>query len=120
MFVFLLTSSVYAKTLTFEDLLNNAVTEISSEIDGKVKSLAILDVKTEYWAVSDYIVDELAHYFTRRLSNTSGAFIPIVMEKIGVDPAVASGPLITTLSDLLGASSYYTLVYLVLKKVFHY
>ena len=54
------------------------------------------------------------------LSNTSGAFIPIVMEKIGVDPAVASGPLITTLSDLIGASSYYTLAYLVLKKVFHY
>ena len=54
------------------------------------------------------------------LSNTSGALIPIVMEKIGVDPAVASGPLITTLSDLIGASSYYTLAYLVLKKVFHY
>ena len=25
-----------------------------------------VDVHTEYWAVSDYIVDELAHYFTRR------------------------------------------------------
>ncbi|MGN0731354.1 MAG: DUF4384 domain-containing protein [Treponema sp.] len=69
MFVFLLTSYVYAKTLTFEDLLNNAATELSSDIDGRVKSLAILDVKTEYWAVSDYIVDELAHYFTRRFGS---------------------------------------------------
>ena len=54
------------------------------------------------------------------LSNTIGAIIPIVMEKIGVDPAVASGPLITTLNDLVGACSYYTLVYLVLKKLLHF
>lgn len=54
------------------------------------------------------------------LSNTIGAIIPLVMEKIGVDPAVASGPLITTLNDLLGAFSYYTLVFLVLKKLFHF
>ena len=54
------------------------------------------------------------------LSNTIGAVIPIVMERIGVDPAVASGPLITTLNDLVGACSYYSLVYLVLKKLLHF
>lgn len=56
----------FAKDLQFDELLNNAATEISTEIEGKVESIAILDVQTEYWAVSDYIVDELAHYFTRR------------------------------------------------------
>ncbi|MGN0729976.1 DUF4384 domain-containing protein [Treponema sp.] len=61
--------STFAKTLMFEDLLNNAATEISADIDGKVESLAILDVKTEYWAISDYIVDELVHYFTRRFGS---------------------------------------------------
>ena len=59
-------SPLFAKDIPFEDQLNNAATEISAEIEGKVSSLAILDVYTEYWAVSDYIVDELAHYFTRR------------------------------------------------------
>ncbi len=59
----------FAKDLQFDELLNNAATEICEEIDGKVKTIAILDVQTEYWAVSDYIVDELAHYFTRRFGD---------------------------------------------------
>ena len=54
------------------------------------------------------------------LSNTIGAIIPIGMEKIGVDPAVASGPLITTLNDLIGAMCYYSLIFLVLKILFHF
>ena len=54
------------------------------------------------------------------ISNTIGAVIPIVMDKIGVDPAVASGPLITTLNDLIGAVSYYTLVFLILKIMLHF
>lgn len=57
---------IYAKEMTFEDLLNTAATEVTADIESSAKSLAILDVNTEYWAVSDYIVDELAHYFTRR------------------------------------------------------
>ena len=49
------------------------------------------------------------------ISNTMGATIPIIMDRIGIDPAVASGPLITTLNDLVGASCYYLMVYLVLR-----
>lgn len=59
--------SLFAKDIPFEDQLNKAATEVCADIEGQVKSIAILDVCTEYWAVSDYIVDELAHYFTRRL-----------------------------------------------------
>ena len=62
-------SLLFAKDLTFEELLNQAATEVTAEIEDSVKSLAILDVQTEYWAVSDYIVDELAHYFTRRFGS---------------------------------------------------
>lgn len=56
----------FAKDLEFEELLKTAATEVCEDIEGSAKSLAILDVQTEYWAVSDYIVDEFAHYFTRR------------------------------------------------------
>lgn len=58
--------SLFAKDIPFEDQLNKAATEVCADIEGQVKSIAILDVQTEYWALSDYIVDELAHYFTRR------------------------------------------------------
>lgn len=59
-------SPFFAKDVEFEELLKTAATEVCADIEGSAKSLAILDVQTEYWAVSDYIVDELAHYFTRR------------------------------------------------------
>lgn len=58
--------SLFAKDITFEEQLNKAATEVCADIEGQVKSIAILDVHTEFWAVSDYIVDELAHIFTRR------------------------------------------------------
>ncbi|EID84234.1 hypothetical protein MSI_23000 [Treponema sp. JC4] len=64
--VFSIGMPFYAKDSEFEDLLNKAATEVTADIENSVTSIAILDVQTEYWAVSDYIVDELAHYFTRR------------------------------------------------------
>ena len=44
------------------------------------------------------------------ISSLSGTLIPMFFKKIKVDPAVASGPMITTLSDLVAVVSYYTLV----------
>ena len=48
------------------------------------------------------------------LSSVSGTVIPIFFKKIGVDPAVASGPLITTVNDLVAVVSYYGLTWLLL------
>lgn len=39
----------------------------------------------------------------------AGSFIPLLMAKIGVDPAVASGPFITTLSDLTSVLIYFSI-----------
>lgn len=47
-------------------------------------------------------------------SSLSGTIIPIVFKKLGVDPAVASGPLITTVNDLVAVISYYGLAWLIL------
>jgi len=38
-----------------------------------------------------------------------GAVGPLVLEKIGIDPATAVGPMVTTISDLLSISIYFTL-----------
>ena len=43
------------------------------------------------------------------LSTLAGMIFPMFFKKIHVDPAVASGPLITTLSDVCGVSIYYGL-----------
>lgn len=42
-------------------------------------------------------------------ASLSGTCIPILFKKLGIDPAVASGPLITTLNDLVAVCTYYGL-----------
>ena len=41
------------------------------------------------------------------LAAVMGAVVPLVFRRIGVDPAVASGPLITTLNDGLSLLLYF-------------
>ncbi len=41
------------------------------------------------------------------VASLDGTLIPIVFKKVGIDPAVASGPLITTINDLLSVFVYY-------------
>ena len=48
------------------------------------------------------------------ISGLVGTVTPTFFKKIGIDPAAASGPLITTLNDLLSAITYYGLAYLIL------
>ena len=51
------------------------------------------------------------------ISSFMGTVIPIFFNKIGVDPAVASGPLITTVNDLVAVVTYYSLSYVLLIQV---
>ncbi len=48
-----------------------------------------------------------------------GTLIPLFFKKIKVDPAVASGPLITTVNDLMAVVSYYGLSWLLLLNLMH-
>lgn len=47
-------------------------------------------------------------------SSLSGTIIPLFFKKIGIDPAVASGPLITTINDLVAVTAYYGLAWAIL------
>ncbi|WP_137597193.1 magnesium transporter [Paucilactobacillus kaifaensis] len=48
------------------------------------------------------------------VANLAGSLIPILMDKIGVDPAVASGPFISTVSDLTSVMIYFSIAQLFL------
>lgn len=48
------------------------------------------------------------------LSSLSGTLIPLMFKKLKVDPAVASGPLITTINDLIAVVTYYGLAWIFL------
>jgi magnesium transporter len=47
-------------------------------------------------------------------STTVGSLVPIVAERLGVDPAVLSAPLITTLVDATGLVIYFTIAKIIL------
>lgn len=51
------------------------------------------------------------------ISSLVGTLIPIFFNKLKIDPAVASGPLITTINDLVAVISYYGLTWLLLIQV---
>lgn len=48
------------------------------------------------------------------VSGLTGSAIPIILCRFGVDPAVASGPLITTVSDLCALVCYYSIAHAML------
>ena len=59
----------------------------------------------------------LAMCFAMTISGLTGAAIPICLYRFGVDPAVASGPLITTINDLVAVLSYYGLAWALLLNI---
>lgn len=59
----------------------------------------------------------LAMCFAMTISGFTGATIPICLYRFGIDPAVASGPLITTINDLVAVISYYGLAWALLLKL---
>ena len=53
------------------------------------------------------------------ISSGIGTIVPMMFHKIKIDPAVASGPLITTVNDLVAVITYYGLAWLLLINVLH-
>lgn len=51
----------------------------------------------------------MAMFCAITVANLAGSLIPMLMDKLGFDPAVASGPFITTLSDLTSVLIYFNI-----------
>ena len=52
------------------------------------------------------------------ISSLVGTLIPMLFHRVHIDPAVASGPLITTVNDLVAVVTYYGLALVFLIDVF--
>ncbi|MCF6360781.1 MAG: magnesium transporter [Cyclobacteriaceae bacterium] len=46
------------------------------------------------------------------LASLSGTITPIILDKLGINPAAASGPFITTFNDILGLAVYFAVAYI--------
>ncbi len=69
------------------------------------------------FAFSISLCTALALMISMVLSGVAGTIVPIIFKKVHIDPAVASGPLITTINDLVAIVSYYGLAWWLLLNV---
>ena len=81
----------------------------------------IMVVKGKPWhyafAISDCVGASLL--LAMLISSLIGVLTPMFFHKIKIDPAVASGPLITTINDLVAVVTYYGLAAVVLIGMLH-
>ena len=66
-------------------------------------------VLTGWWALG--LVVGLATLVTITVASTGGMVIPMVLRRLGKDPALATGPFLTTLNDVIGIAVYLLLAY---------
>ena len=81
--------------------------------------LVALKGQTVMMAFSVSLCTGIALLLSILLSSICGTAVPLAFKKMNVDPAVASGPLITTINDLVAVVSYYGLAWLLLIRVLH-
>lgn len=71
---------------------------------------AVLLSPVSYLLFSDAklsIVVGVAIFITMTIAATLGSMLPLLFERLGVDPAIASGPLVTTSTDILSVIVYF-------------
>ena len=65
------------------------------------------------------LVVGLGLLFSMCIASFMGAVEPLLFKRLGIDPATATGPLITTTTDLLSTSAYFLLATLLLGHFLH-
>lgn len=79
--------------------------------------LFLLKSQSALFAFSVSFCTGIALLVSILLSSVSGTVVPIAFKRLHIDPAVASGPLITTVNDLVAVVSYYGLAWVLLINV---
>lgn len=75
--------------------------------------------KTPLFAFATSACISVALLVAMMVSGLTGTIIPIFFKKMKIDPAVASGPLITTINDLVAVVIYYGLAWFFLIEMLH-
>lgn len=81
--------------------------------------LCLLKGKTIQYAFAISLCAGVALLIAMTISSIVGTSVPMFFKKINVDPAVASGPLITTVNDLIGVVTYYGVAWILLINLLH-
>lgn len=95
----------YGKGGKFKLMMREASTGlITGAVCGTVMAIVIFLWKNEFFLG---LLVGFTLLITLIIATLAGSLIPIVMDKLKIDPAVASGPFITTINDIISVLIYF-------------
>ena len=78
-------------------------------VNGLLLSLIILGIATVFGGFNLGLVVSISLFTVIVVAAAFGTFIPLILHKYNIDPALATGPFITTLNDVVGLFIYFSL-----------
>jgi len=78
-------------------------------VNGLLLSLIVLGIATIFGGFELGLVVSISLFTVIIVAAIFGTFIPLVLNKYNIDPALATGPFITTLNDVVGLFIYFSL-----------
>ena len=111
-------SSIVVQTLAtsnvFVDSMGKRLIKMFSiaMVNGVILSLMVFGViMLLYWDQALALTVSFALFSVVFLASFMGTVTPLILDKLGINPALASGPFITTTNDLLGLAVYFTVAH---------
>jgi magnesium transporter len=112
----LIIQTLASKTIIFDNLAQRILKVLLVAI---VNALVISSLVMGFNLMFDLdtrlsIVVSIALFSVVMLSSLMGTITPMLLDRFGINPAVAAGPFITTANDLLGLAVYFLVAHLLL------
>jgi magnesium transporter len=98
-------------------LFNRLIKEVSLSLLNGVILALILFLGSHFLLNVEFIIGiivTIALISVIIIASLIGTFVPLLLEKFGIDPALATGPFITTSNDICGILIYFTIARLIL------
>jgi magnesium transporter len=98
-------------------LFNRLIKEVSLSLLNGVILASILFLGSHFLLNVEVIIGiivTIALISVIIIASLIGTFVPILLDKFGIDPALATGPFITTSNDICGILIYFTIARLIL------
>jgi magnesium transporter len=106
-------SAIVVQSLARGNQFNTITSKLLKEtliglLNGLICSLCILGIATAFSDIRLGITVSVALFVVILFAAVMGSMIPLVMNKYKIDPALATGPFVTTLNDVLGLFIYFS------------
>jgi len=106
-------SAIVVQSLARGNQFNSITSKLAKEalvglLNGLICSICIFGIATVFENQTLGITVSIALFVVILFAAIMGSMIPLILNKYKIDPALATGPFVTTLNDVLGLFIYFT------------